>query len=62
MVIKQLSHFMKLTDPYHPARNQWYTGYLFKQSSFGAGGIADVMTGFFENYSGIKYFGWYATK
>lgn len=54
--------FIRLMKPTDPSGNQFYTGYLFKQSSFGASGTANVMTGYFEHLNGIKYFGWYATK
>jgi hypothetical protein len=54
--------FIRLMKPNDPSGNQFYTGYLFKESSFGSSGTADVMTGYFEHLNGIKYYGWYATK
>lgn len=54
--------FVRIIKQNDPTANQYYTGYLFKESSFGSSGTADVMTGYFEHTNGIRYYGWYATR
>jgi hypothetical protein len=45
----------------NPVRVQHYTGFLFKEGSFGAASIADTMTGYFLG-NGVNEGGWIAIK
>ena len=44
-----------------PISVQHYTGFLFKEGSFGAASIADTMAGFFLG-TGVNEGGWFAIK
>ena len=45
----------------NPIIVQHYTGFLFKDSSFGIPSISDTMTGYFLG-NGVNEGGWFATK
>ncbi len=60
--------FMRIIKPDDPSTIQVYTGYLFVEASFGKGGIANTMAGYFEAFQGTgavaqrTIYGWYAIK
>jgi hypothetical protein len=45
----------------NPLSVQHYTGFLFKEASFGIPGISDTMTGYFLG-NGVNEGGWFAIK